>query len=808
MTISRSVCNFCHVRCPTLVEVQDGRVTRLEPDDEHPFGGLMCVKGKAAGELRDHPDRLLYPLKRVGPKTAPADSADDAAMWERVSWEEALGDIARRLTAISAESGAESIVFSKGTPSGTGLVDAERWLKRLSNLIGTPNTVSTTHLCQWPRDEGTRYTYGVRMPTPDLERSGSFLLWGCNPSATNIRMAQAIQQARARGMKLITVDPRRVGVATQSDLHLFVQPGTDGALALSIAHVLVERGWIDADFVRDWTNAPFLVRRDTGRLLRRSDLADGEADGHVTWSGQPVRCAEPGEPAGPAQGGEPALDVSPVARLASGDTIATDTVFHLLCEVFADFPPERAAEICGVPADDIRTAAELLAENHPVAHYFWNGITQHTNAAQNGRAISVLYALLGDFDAPGGNIITPRPAIRDVQLNNVLSKDVVERRLGWAERPLGAARTSGSSTAYDVYRAVVEAEPYQVRALMVFGTNMVMTNGGSLEGRVALEQLDFMVAVDYFLTPTAQLADYVLPATTFLESPALTFGFELPIPGQTHLQYRAPVLAPRGEARSDTEIIFDLADRLGYGDQFWNGDVQAAFRHELEPSGVSLEELERQPLGVQTKPGLGLPPGHSYARETSPGQPTGFATPTRRVEIFATLFAEHGQDPLPRYVVPHWSPERDPALVAAYPFALTNAKTPQFCHGQHRALPSLRRARPHPEIELHPDTAAKAKVARGAWVAVETPEGAMRARVRLNAGIKPGVVVAQAGWWQACSELELSGYPAFSAEGANVNLLVSNRWRDPISGGTPFRSARCRLRPLTETESAAAARPG
>src|SRR5207248_2911515 len=130
---------------------------------------------------------------------------------------------------------------------------------------------------------------------------------------------------------------------------------------------------------------------------------------------------------------------------------------------------------------------------------------------------------------------------------------------------------------YDLYASVLEGKPYQARALLAFGNNMVMGNGGTIEGRAALAQLDFMVAVDFFLTPTAQLADYVLPATTFLEAPALNVGWELPIPAQTHIQYRAPVVSPRGEARSDTQIIFDLAVRLGFGNQFWDCDVAAAF---------------------------------------------------------------------------------------------------------------------------------------------------------------------------------------------------------------------------------------
>jgi len=488
--------------------------------------------------------------------------------------------------------------------------------------------------------------------------------------------------------------------------------------------------------------------------------------------------------------------------VASGGEVATSTVFHLLRELLDEYPPERAAEITQVPAESIRAAAELLAHNRPVAHYFWNGITQHTNAAQNGRAISVLYTLLGDFDAPGGNILTQRPSIRDVEANERLGPAETARRLGWDERPLGGPHTSASSAAYDLYQSVLDGQPYRTRALLAFGNNMVMGNGGSLEGRKALTELDFMVAVDLFLTPTAQLADYVLPATTFLEASSLNVGWELPIAAQTHFQFRPAAVSARGEARSDTQIIFELAERLGFGNEFWDGDVEAAYRAELEPSGMTLEELKAQRVGIQTKPGLVLPAGGGHAREVKPGERRGFNTPTRKIEIFASQFAEFGQDPLPRYVNPHWSAENDPALEADYPLVLTNAKTTQFVHAQHRGLPSLRRARPYPEVELHPDTAAAAGIAGGTWVRVETPEGAVQVVARLNPAVKPGVVVGQHGWWQACDELALPGYSPYSAEGANVNLLVSNRWRDPISGGTPFRSARCRLRPITPPEDA------
>lgn len=783
MRVTRSVCNFCYVLCPTVVHVDGDRASKLEPDHDHPYGGLMCVKGKAAAELVENPDRVLYPLKRVGPKS-------DPPRWERVSWDEALRDIAQRLQRIRSEDGPEAISFSRGTRGGTGLVDSERWLFRLANTIGTPNIVSTTHICQWVRDDGTRYTFGGPTPPPDVDHAASFLLWGHNPSATSVRLAADLKAAQSRGMKLVTVDPRRVGLATSADVHLPVNPGTDGALALALAHVLVERGWDDRDFVRRWTNAPLLVRHDSGRLLRWSDIEPGRGtNDYVAWAGRAVRYdTETGRYEEPEERLD--LDAAPTVSLASGERCSTSTVFRSFRELIAEFSPKRAAEITGVSEVDIVAAAEILSSHRPVAHYFWNGIAQNTNSGQTARAISVLYALLGDWDAPGGNVVVPRPRLRAVDLGQLLPPEKLKRRLGWEERPLGPPRTRRDSTAYDLYRSVLEGEPYRVRALLAFGNNMLMANGDSLQGREALRRLDLMVCVDYFVTPTAALADYVLPAATFLESPALVAQWDLPAMARTHVQYRPAALAPRGEARSDTQILFDLAVHLGYGDKFWNGDVESGFRHELEACGLTLEQLREHPEGLPTRepPILGE---KSYGR---PG--VGFDTPTRKIEIYAVPFAEHGEDPLPRYTPPVWSVGSAPRDIESFPFVLTNAKVVQFCHAQHRSLPSLRRARPHPEVELHADTAKEAGVTNGQWVAVETPEGAMRARVKVTAAVKPGVVVAQHGWWQACDALGLPGYAPFSAEGANVNLLVSNKWRDSVSGATPHRTARCRLRPV------------
>src|ERR687885_496956 len=265
----RGYCGLCAVHCPTITSVQAGRVLALEPDRDHPYGGAMCAKGRAAPEFHDHPERVNFPLRRTRPKSDPEPG------WERCTWDEALDLIARNLLEIRAADGPQAVAFAKGTSGGTALGEAEPWIDRLANLFGTPNRISTTHLCQWPRDTGAAsYTFGAeRLPMPDVARSGCILLWGTNPNANFLSLAQEIVAARARGARLLVVDPRRVGLANKADVLLQVRPGADGALALSLIHLLIEHDLFDEPFVRQWTNGPLLVRSDTDQLLLADDLA-------------------------------------------------------------------------------------------------------------------------------------------------------------------------------------------------------------------------------------------------------------------------------------------------------------------------------------------------------------------------------------------------------------------------------------------------------------------------------------------------------------------------------------------------------
>jgi anaerobic selenocysteine-containing dehydrogenase len=789
----KTYCGFCAVHCPVDVTVDAGRVRAVEPDRSNPFGGLICGKGRAAPEFHTHRDRVDVPMRRTRPKT----DADPG--WTPCSWDEALDLIARKILEVRSASGPQAVAFNKGTVGGTGLSDTERWLQRLINHLGTPNIGGTTHLCQWPRDTGAAlYTFGTpALAMPDAARSATIVLWGASPTGNFLSLARDIATAKARGAKLLVIDPRRVGLANKADVWLQVRPGTDGALALGLIHLLLRADRYDTTFVRDWTNAPLLVRDDTGMLLRAGDLAGGDsalAARHyvATAEGRGDLVLYDATRGAYESEARVALTGAHRVQLIDGSIVTCRPVFDRLASIAAEYDPDVVARITGVSPERLVAAATLLADHRPVSHYFHNGLVQHTNATQASRAIEIVYALLGDFDRPGGNVPGPGPRVNDVSARSALPKEMEAIRLGRAQRPIGPPAIPGTVTAYDLYRAILEGEPYPVRALVSFGANMLMANGDTLRGRAALERLEFFAQVELVHTPTSRFADVLLPAASWLESSALKVGFRYPIEAMAHVQFRQAAVAPLHERRSDVDIIFALATRLGLGAEFWNGDVDAAYRHLLEPSGVSLEELRGLPHGTSV-PRAPLRYRKFADVDAATGAPRGFATPTKKVELFATRFAEHGLSALPVYVEPALSPLSQPELAREFPLVLTNAKRPQYMHSQHRGLPSLRKTAPNPTAELHPDTAARFGVKTDEWIVVETPSGRVRVQAHVTDAILPGVVCCSHGWWEACPELGLPGFDPFTEDGANQNLLVLNDRHDPVSGGTPHRSTLCRV---------------
>jgi anaerobic selenocysteine-containing dehydrogenase len=783
-------CSLCIARCGCVATVEDGRFTRLDPDPSHPTGQALCAKGRAAPELVYSKDRLMMPLRRTRPK------GDADPGWVEISWEQALDETAAALRRIADAHGPESIVFGQCSPSTTAIADSAPYVRRLMHALGTPNMAWALDMCGWSRAFATRYAYGHAAVATgsaggamaDIDNAGCMILWGYNPSSNRLTHATATVAAQKRGMKLIVIDPRRAGLANKADIWLRVRPGTDGALALGLAHVMIRNGWFDRAFVRDWTNAPHLIRSDTHAPLRASDLSPaGDARHFIAWDSAVGRAVAYDPATGRYDG---AADNLALDAGATVNGIPCRPVFAHYAAMCAAYSPAEVERICWIPAAQLEETARLIWQSRPVAYYAWSGHEHHANTTETARAMALLYALTGSFDAKGGNVLFP-----GVKQNGVTGEDLPAAKamppaIGMETRPLGPAKWNNVSV-QDFYTAALEGSPYASRALVDFGSNLLLAFADPVRGRQALAALDFHVHLDMFLNPTAEMADIVLPVASAFEREGLKIGFDISADAQTMVQLRPAVVPPQGKARPDTDIIFDLAVRMRLGDAFWGGDVDAAYRHQLAPSGVTLEQLRARPEGVR------VPLAAQYAKHALPdaqGHPRGFPTPSRRIEFWSETFRAAGLSPLPDYVEPAVSPTARPDLAARFPLVLTCAKPTVFCQTQHRALPSLRRRAPDPEVELHPDAAAARGIAAGDWISLETETGGMRARALLNAALDPRVVVGQHGWWQKCDEGRAPGYDPFSPTGSNFNLTVDPAVRDPISGTVSHRANLCQVR--------------
>ncbi|MCX3062658.1 molybdopterin-dependent oxidoreductase [Streptomyces beihaiensis] len=788
----RGFCTLCKSRCGAIYTVERGRITGVRPDPGHPTGAAMCPKGRAAAEIAHCAHRLTTPLRRTNPKSDPDPG------WQPVSWDEAMDEIARRMREIAAESGPESVAFAVGTPSGTSLCDATEWIERLVRSFGSPNTVYSAEICNWHKDGAHLHTFGCPLPPPDYAHTDLALLWGFNPAKTWLAQSAALADAQARGARLAVVDPRRSTTALAADHWLRVRPGADAALALGLAHLLIENGTYDEEFVRSWTNAPLLVRRDTGRFLGADELAGDSCDdteAFVVWdtgAGRPT----PYDTRRTAVAPERFALTGTVRVPTRRGEVTCAPAFQEYADACARWPVERVARATWIPEREIRALADAIGAAGSVAYYGWTGIAQSANATQTERAVATLRALTGSHDARGGNIVSPPPPYRRADDPGLWAAGQRAKALG-LDRHLLGPQTSGYVAMADVCRAIEEHDPYPVRALIAFGSNLVVAQPDSERTARALRALDFQVHLDLFASPTGASADIVLPVNSAYEREAMRFGFEVSHRAQEHVQLRPRVVAPQGRSRSDTDVVFDLACRLGLGDLFFDGDVEAAWNWQLEPLGLTTRQLRATPGGVRMARDV---PGRGYARTAQDGTVAGFDTPTRRVELYSQRLLDHGYPPVPEHRAPA-PPD------AAFPLVLTCAKHGGFVHSQHRSVASLRRRAADPYLELHPRTAADRGIHEGQWVRLSTRLGSVRMRARFDASLHPGVVVAEYGWWQSAPDLGLPATDPLADGGSNVNRLVDATATDPLSGSVPLRESPCQVRPAPDDRNWAGLRP-
>ncbi|OGP60629.1 MAG: hypothetical protein A2162_03720 [Deltaproteobacteria bacterium RBG_13_52_11b] len=438
-----------------------------------------------------------------------------------------------------------------------------------------------------------------------------------------------------------------------------------------------------------------------------------------------------------------------------------------------EYPLDRVQEITWVDKELIRKAARMYATIKP-ALIHWGVPTEQTiNCANYTRAVTGLMGITGNLDAPGGNALFVNPPTRTVAefaRHRDLSKEQRKKRLGGEEFKLGArVAFINPKKAWD---SILTGKPYPIKAGILCGTNPVVTRANAKEAYEALKKLEFLAVIDFFLTPTAELADIFLPSSTWLEQNHVAdnwkrHGFVLA--RQKCVQI--------GECWQDHKIFLELGKRMG---QEWWPTVEDALDYLLEPAGLTWEQFKEK----------GYLKGemvyHKYKQR-------GFSTPTKKLEIYSTVLKDWGYDPMPKYVEIPESPISKPELTKDYPYILNaGLRTPTFFHSANRNIPWLREIRPDPIVEIHPETARKHNIKDGQWVYIESPRGRVKQRAKLNDGIDPRVVAAEHGWW--FPEIKDPGH---GWDVSNINILTDNAYAtlDPAIGSTNLRVCLCNISP-------------
>jgi anaerobic selenocysteine-containing dehydrogenase len=380
---------------------------------------------------------------------------------------------------IAEQHGPAAVAFSLASGSTTATLDATGFIQRLLHAFGTPNLFNNMDMCGGGRAGATRYVYGVGSvgtggrgggAMPDIAQSGCLLLWGYNPRSSRLTHATAIVAVQKRGMRLIVIDPRRAGFVSKADIWLRVRPGTDGTLALGLANLMMQHGWYDADFRRTWSNGPLLVRADTRRLLTARDLeSDGEARQYLAWDTAAARPVVYDVATGRDDGATTTLALDGAYRMATAQgEVVCQPAFALYAALCRRYPPEVVEATCWIPRAQLEETARLLWQARPVSYYAWSGHEHQANVTQTARAMALLYALTGCFDAPGGNVLLPGVPAASIPGADLPAAPQRPPALGAAERPLGPSR-SNVITARELYRAILQGTPYPVRGLLGFG---------------------------------------------------------------------------------------------------------------------------------------------------------------------------------------------------------------------------------------------------------------------------------------------------------------------------------------------------
>jgi anaerobic selenocysteine-containing dehydrogenase len=672
-----TVLGVCPLDCPDAcgwqVTVRDGVAVGLRGDPDHPFTrGALCTKVNRYLEHAAAPDRLLYPLRRVGAK--------GEGRFERITWPTALDEISARLSEVRDRFGGEAIWPFWGTGNMgylQGLGGSPG--RRLFNVLGASNSVST--ICSIAGAAGLTYTMGTSagIDPEDFRHSKLILLWGTNTLTSGHHLWKFIQEARRAGAYLVAIDPLRTRTARQADEHLAPLPGTDAALALGILHVVVSLGAEDRAYL---------------------------AANTVGW-----------------------------------------TEFRARIE---QYPPEKVAEITGIPRSSIEELGRRVATTRPTAIRATQGMQRHAGGGMALRTLACVPGVTGDWAIPGGGLSYSTSGHYPIDRPALYRDDL---------RP-GPVRTLTTTMLADI---LVNVDDPPVKALVVIGANPGGSNPDQHAVRRALSREDlFTVVLEHFPTDTVDYADIVLPSTMATEHADLLSGY-----GHLYLGWNEPAVTPPGECLPATETFRRLARHLGLTEPaLFDSDESLAEQALATVDGVTLADLRAS--------------GHVRLPVPSPFLPfaNGFPTPSGKLEFRSTRAEAAGLDPLAGFTPA--AEVSDDALAARYPLALISAASHHFLNTVFGNNPELRRRAGQPRITLHPTDAAARGLTAGTNVLVHNDRGRFAAELDIGDWVRPGVAATTKGFWA-----KLTG-------GTNANATTDERDSD-MGGGAVYHDNRVQV---------------
>ena len=722
----------CHpTGCGIKLHVKDGKLVYVEGDDHnHVSRGALCPRCLTLKEYIYHPDRLLHPMKR-----ARADRGKDK--WERISWDEAFDTIAEHAKACRAQYGPQSIAVFVGTGREGSFYENELAF----TALGSSNSCYTQsgNACYYPRATATTYIMGGGYP--ELDYAGQF---------------------RDR-----YDDPR--WVAPKYILVWGKQPLASNPDGL-------------------WGHALIDLVKDHGTKLICIDPC-------ITWLNSRAEFTIQLRP-----GTDGALALAMLNIIINEDLYDHDFVdcwtygFEALSERVQQYPPEWAAEVCDVPVEQVYEVARLYATNHPSCILWGLAIDQNVNGVQAGQALLSLMAITGNIDAPGGNILgEPDPdnnraydiagwAIRE----GMITQEDYDNRIGVRRYPSVQLLDYAHP---DCMLEALEESPCPIHMVYIQSSNMVYGAGTAAPSRwlsALRDNVDFIVASELFQNATTMaVADLVLPLSTFAEHD----GIVIPQYGQSStFRHAINKAITVGECKSDVEIMLEIGKRM-FPD-YWNQfeDAQDYFtKKEIIAPYKSFEEFQDADYVLDNQHYRKYADGR-----LRPDGQVGFMTQTGRVELYSYMYERYGDDPLPYYVEPPFSPNSTPELAEEYPLILTSGRrTFVSFHSEHRAIPTLREIVPFPVVDIHPDTAAKYGIEEGDWVWIENEFGRCKEKAHLTLANREDVIHAMHGWWYP--EQDGEAPHLFGGATANVNQCMPNHVIGKAGWGNTFKNQMCRI---------------